>query len=104
MRRKRRGTRMESDACPRCGSREIVAGCTNRVEAPEAFRPLLKHDLRYWLSHFNGTRGVELREQFVACLSCGLVWGQVSPEELRAFMSKEYVLPPRKPKEIEPEL
>jgi len=33
--------------------------------------------------------GVQVREGFNACTSCGLVWSEVSPDDLGALMKRE---------------
>jgi hypothetical protein len=80
---------VECKVCPRCGAEAKIAGSTSPSEAPVRFRPYLKRNLWYWLYHFNGGTGVELREGLQACLSCGLVWGQLSAKELHDFITRE---------------
>jgi hypothetical protein len=82
---------MKIDSCPQCGETRTVAGSTSPSEAQQFFRPFLRRNLRFWLCHFNIHTGVHLREPFRACLSCGLVWGRILPEDLQKFMARETI-------------
>ena len=97
---------MGAPACPRCGGSHLIAGSTQAVQvrgSPEMFRPWLRWGLRYFFVHFNGHIGVQVRDHFQGCRACGLVWGDVSPAELAAFIAREKVVLPAK-KGVDPEL
>jgi hypothetical protein len=95
---------MDGESCPCCGGAATVAGSTSPVDDVPCFRPFLRRNLRYWFHHFNGHTGVEVREGFRACLSCGLVWGRLPPDRLREFMVNEKVGSPLKPEAVEADL
>ena len=66
--------------CPKCGSGRIVFGelTQGRVmgwSAPYAFRAFAAR-----LSSMRS--GVKIRSQMCACSICGLVWGQIAPNQL----------------------
>ncbi|CAN5887392.1 hypothetical protein BH11GEM1_BH11GEM1_33210 [soil metagenome] len=72
--------------CPQCGSRRIVFGelTQGRVmgwSAPYAFRAFAAR-----LSSMRS--GVKIRSQMCACSSCGLVWGQIAPNQLIDHLDK----------------
>ena len=93
-------------ACPRCGGRS-VAGSTHPADDDgwHGFRPRVRRGWRYWLVIFNSPTGVLARAGFRACTACGLVWGEVDPAALLAFMAKEGYEPPLgEPPQAEPDV
>ena len=91
-------------ACPRCGG-VSVAGSTHPADDDgwSGFRPRVRRGWRYWLVIFNTYTGVLVPRGFRACTACGLVWGEVDPAALSAFMAKEgYEPPPGESQAAEP--
>jgi hypothetical protein len=76
---------MANEACPRCGSRMTTVGliASGGGHGAGVFTP---SGLRWW--SFRLRPGVPLRTPHAACLSCGLVWSDTAPEQLRAFIEK----------------
>ena len=76
---------MDTDHCPKCDAKAVVAG---RFEMQRArgrwFEPtgMRFFDFRLW------GWGVSCPEPFRACLTCGLVWTHLQPEDLRTFIDK----------------
>ena len=95
---------MEGELCPRCGAADQVAGAANPAGAPDHFLPHLRRGLKYWLFQWNSLRGVALPEGFRACLSCGLVWSSLAPQDLLEFMANPGHASAQPGKAREPEL
>ena len=95
---------MGGDVCPRCGSADQVAGAANAIGTPDHFLPHLRRGLKYWLSQWTSLRGVELTENFRACLSCGLVWSSLAPRDLLDFMANHGLASAQVCKAREPEI
>ncbi|QEH36197.1 hypothetical protein OJF2_47570 [Aquisphaera giovannonii] len=75
---------MEAEHCPACGKTLSMLGVARTLgeAAASQFVPNYVRSLRSWRD------GVTLREgaRFRCCLSCGHVWANLKPEELRAFI------------------
>ena len=67
--------------CPECGSLEVVDGHLSS-ELP-LFRP---KGLR-WFSFYQPPR-LERDNVACGCMSCGLVWSRLKPDELRAVVEQ----------------
>jgi hypothetical protein len=76
---------MAAEACPRCGSKLTRAGLI-ASGAGHGAGVFIPSGLRRWV--FRLWPGVLIRTSHAACLSCGLVWSDLSPEQLRAFIKK----------------
>jgi hypothetical protein len=76
---------MDTDRCPKCNSKAVVAGRLPEVRGwgNKSFEPT---GLR--LFRFRWKRGVSCPEPFRACLRCGLVWTYLQPEDLRTLIDK----------------
>jgi hypothetical protein len=74
---------MATELCPRCGSADVTAGWIYGRGPIVRFRP---QGLGLW--SFLLGRGVSLKNPTVACLSCGLIWSSMPPEEIRAFIKR----------------
>ena len=72
---------MDIDHCPKCDATAVVAGNMNFPGAPK-FRPRGMRFFDFRLSQMNPP----LCGDFRACLTCGLVWTHLRPEELRKFI------------------
>ena len=77
---------MDTDYCPKCNAKAVVAGRFPQITGwgYKSFEPtgMRFFYFRLW------ERGVSCPEPFRACLTCGLVWTYLQPEELRAFIDK----------------
>ena len=74
------------DACPRCCGRRIVFGELSRgimVGPSEGFTFRAFASRLSWLRN-----GAKLSPNMAACATCGLVWGQVSVDNLLAHLER----------------
>jgi Zn-finger nucleic acid-binding protein len=73
------------DQCPRCVSGKLVPGGLGEMEAGRLalFEP---KGLRTWDLRLKP--GVRTQIPIRACLECGLVWTELSAQELRDFLRK----------------
>jgi DNA-directed RNA polymerase subunit RPC12/RpoP len=70
--------------CPRCGSSRIVQGRLTPGDPGPGFDPV---DIR--LSVLKKFRHVPyVNDTESACIDCGLVWNEISPEDLTKLLSK----------------
>ena len=91
---------MATECCPRCGSEDVTAGITRGIREGTGFfvpRGLRRWSFRFW-------PGVRASAHSIACLSCGLLWSSVAPEELRAFLDKHGADDRTEPSEEEPKI
>jgi hypothetical protein len=75
-----------SDCCPGCGEALLASGdCVPnlRIDRAARFEP---DGMRSFPLRFQ--RGIPLQGRFTACLSCGLVWARVSPDELQVLVQR----------------
>jgi uncharacterized C2H2 Zn-finger protein len=75
---------METIRCPRCQAHSRTGGLIpgSRGGGPICFIPDGCRKSGFWL-------GVRFRDaEFLACLSCGLVWSELRPDELRAYIER----------------
>ena len=75
---------MDGEACPKCGGNALTNG--NAVRGMGGASQFQPENMRWF--QFRVSQGVPLADGFRACLSCGLVWSRVAPDELRAFIEK----------------
>jgi hypothetical protein len=75
---------MDSERCPRCGLSTAIAGrmVLSNKSGTHRFEPGRFATFRWW------GRAPACSSDVRACLGCGLVWTQLDPEELRAFVGK----------------
>ena len=74
---------MDTDHCPKCDAKAVVAGHFLERHG-RWFEPT---GMRFFNFRLSG-RGVFCPEPFRACLTCGHVWTHLQPEELRTFIDK----------------
>jgi len=76
---------MDTDHCPKCNSKAVVAGCfpARRRWGYKSFEPT---GMRFFQLRWEP--GVSCPEPFRACLRCGLVWTHLQPQDLRTFIDK----------------
>ena len=70
--------------CPKCDSQQLVAGCLGPGSEPPIFRPA-------GLRSFSVTQDAGTKfatAEALACLDCGLVWGELPPVKLREFVRR----------------
>lgn len=82
---------MVTDRCPHCGNGAVVSGA---LEDKVVF---FLSGGRAWLKRLLGRAGLHVlelptRAWFLGCTACGLVWGSLSPGELRTDLSQQGVL------------
>ncbi len=80
---------METNCCPRCGSRTVTEGRLkhpNGCMMPSISLRFEPGNMRFF--SFRWKRGVSLRRELCGCVSCGLVWSSVAAEELHAYIEK----------------
>ena len=81
---------MEKDRCPRCSASTITRGSVANLDGlqtgPWLFVPAWRRHA--WLRWHKGVRLPASSYYFSACLSCGLVWSELSNGELRAFTER----------------
>ena len=72
--------------CPKCGSGRIVFGELTRGRT---IGPAEGLGFRAFASRLSSLRsGVKIRSQMCACSVCGLVWGQIAPDQLHEHLEK----------------
>src|SRR5262245_12794408 len=77
---------MAGSTCIRCGGRHLVQGiCGGGKNIGYGFQP---HGLRYGLWDWNALVVGQVEDDLTACLSCGLVWFEVTPGKLRELIEK----------------
>ena len=70
--------------CPKCNGQRLVAGCLGPTSKPPIFRPA-------GLRSFSVTQDAGTKfatAEALACLDCGLVWGDLPPVKLREFVQR----------------
>src|SRR5262249_17366851 len=76
---------MDTDHCPKCDAKTVVTGWFPEMRGwRKWFEPA---GMRFFYFRLWG-RGVPCPEPFRACLTCGLVWTYLQPEDLRTFIDK----------------
>ena len=77
---------MDTDHCPKCNAKAVVAGRFSEMTGwgTKSFEPT---GMRFFYFRLWG-RGVSCPEPLRACLTCGLVWTYLQPEDLRTFIDK----------------
>jgi hypothetical protein len=76
---------MDTDQCPKCDAKTVVAGRFQGMEQRgKFFEPT---GMRFFNFRLSG-RGVSCPGPVRACLKCGHVWTQLEPEDLRTFIDK----------------
>jgi hypothetical protein len=79
---------VSSEPCPRCGSRAVATGkCLEWWHLGRATR-FEPDGLRRFQPFRLRRSGVPLQGGFAVCLTCGLVWSSVAPDELRALLEQ----------------
>ncbi len=77
---------MDTEQCPKCDAKSVVAGRFSEMRGwrHQWFEPtgMRFFNFRLWV------RGLSCPEPFRACLTCGLVWTHLQPEDLRTFIDK----------------
>jgi hypothetical protein len=76
---------MDTDHCPKCDAKAVVAGNLNERSrgGGRCFEPT---GMRFF--QFRWRQGVYCPEPIQACLKCGHVWTDLQPEDLRTFIDK----------------
>jgi len=75
---------MDTDHCPKCDAATVVAG---RMPPPYGHIDHSFQPTGMPLFRWSGS-APSCSKEFRACLSCGLVWTHLRPEELRTFIDK----------------
>jgi hypothetical protein len=77
---------MDVDRCPRCGASTVEVGHLTSCGFPETLLYFVPS--RRWFGWFRWNKGVSVGSDFSSCLSCGLVWSDLDPRELRTFIER----------------
>ena len=76
---------MDPEHCPKCNKATVITGWVpHKAFLPQTFEPA---GMRFFNFRSSGS-APSCTSDFRACCACGLVWSQLSPVELRAFIDE----------------